>query len=109
MGTRDQAQARVGIATDSLVSHGCIISGGRIHKSVLSVGCRINSFSEVEDCVLFERVKIGRHAKIRRCIVDKDVEIPSGAEIGYNLEADRRRFFVSDNGIVVIPKRAKLD
>lgn len=106
---REEAQARVGIATDSLVSHGCIISGGRIHKSVLSVGCRINSFSEVEDCVLFERVKIGRHAKIRRCIVDKDVEIPSGAEIGYNLEADRRRFFVSDNGIVVIPKRAKLD
>jgi glucose-1-phosphate adenylyltransferase len=106
---REEAQARVGIATDSLVSHGCIISGGRIHKSVLSVGCRINSFSEVEDCVLFERVKIGRHAKIRRCIVDKDVEIPSGAEIGYNLEADRRRFFVSVNGIVVIPKRAKLD
>ena len=64
---RDEAHARVGIATDSLVCHGCIISGGRIHRSVLGVGCRINSFSEVEESVLFERVRIGRHAKIRRC------------------------------------------
>jgi glucose-1-phosphate adenylyltransferase len=106
---RDEANARVGIATDSLVSHGCIISGGRIHKSVLSVGCRINSFSEVEESVLFERVKIGRHARLRRCIVDKDVEIPAGTEIGYDTEADRKRFFVTDGGLVVIPKRAKLD
>lgn len=105
---RDAAQARVGIATDSLVSHGCIISGGRIHRSVLSVGCRINSFSEVEESVLFEKVRIGRHAKIRRCIIDKDVEIPSGMEIGYDSEADRRRFFVTETGLVVIPKRAKL-
>ena len=106
---RDEAQARVGIATDSLVSHGCIISGGRIHRSVLSVGCRINSFSEVEESVLFERVKIGRHARIRKCIVDKDVEIPQGAEVGFNLAVDRQRFFVTDNGLVVIPKRAKLE
>lgn len=105
---RDEAQARVGIATDSMVSHGCIISGGRIHKSVLSVGCRVNSFSEVEECVLFERVRIGRNARLKRCIVDKDVEIPAGEQIGYDIEADRRRFFVTDNGMVVIPKRAKL-
>jgi glucose-1-phosphate adenylyltransferase len=106
---RDEVHARVGIATDSLVSHGCIISGGRIHRSVLSIGCRINSFSEVEESVLFERVRIGRHARLRRCIVDKDVEIPQGAEIGFNLEADRRRFHVTENGLVVIPKRAKLE
>ncbi len=106
---RDEAHARVGIATDSLVSHGCIISGGRIHRSVLSVGCRINSFSEVEESVLFERVKIGRHARVRRCIVDKDVEIPQGAEIGFNGEEDRKRFFVTEHGLVVIPKRAKLE
>jgi glucose-1-phosphate adenylyltransferase len=105
---RDEAQARVGIATDSLVSHGSIISGGRIHRSVLSVGCRINSFSEVEESVLFEGVQIGRYARIRRCIVDKDVEIPQGAEIGYDREADKQRFSVTDDGIVVIPKRAKL-
>ena len=105
---RDEAQARVGIATDSLVSHGCIISGGRIHRSVLSVGCRINSFSEVEESILFEGVQIGRHTKLRRCIVDKDVIIPSGVEIGFNLELDKARFHV-ENGIVVIPKKAKID
>jgi glucose-1-phosphate adenylyltransferase len=106
---RDEAQARVGIATDSLVSHGCIISGGRIHRSVLGVGCRVNSFSEVEECVLFERVRVGRHAKIRRAIIDKDVEIPSGMVIGFDREADRQRFAVTDLGTVVIPKRAKLE
>jgi glucose-1-phosphate adenylyltransferase len=106
---RDEAQARVGIATDSMVSHGCIISGGRIHRSVLGVGCRVNSFSEVEESVLFERVRVGRHAKIRRAIIDKDVEIPSGTVIGFDRDADRQRFFVTDNGLVVIPKRAKLD
>lgn len=105
---RDEAQARVGIATDSLVSHGCIISGGRIHRSVLSVGCRINSFSEVEESVLFERVQIGRHARLKRCIVDKDVIIPSGMEIGFNHELDKQRFTV-DNGIVVIAKKTKID
>ncbi len=106
---RDEVHARVGIATDSLVSHGCIISGGRIHRSVLSVGCRINSFSEVEESVLFERVRIGRHARIRRCVIDKDVEIPSGTEIGFDVEADRKRFFVTKKGFVIIPKRAKID
>jgi glucose-1-phosphate adenylyltransferase len=106
---RDEVHARVGIATDSLVSHGCIISGGRIHRSVLSVGCRINSFSEVEESVLFENVRIGRHARLRRCIIDKDVEIPQGAEIGFNLELDRKRFHVTGDGIVVIPKRAKVE
>jgi glucose-1-phosphate adenylyltransferase len=106
---RDEVHARVGIATDSLVSHGSIISGGRIHRSVLSVGCRINSFSEVEESVLFEGVRIGRHARLRRCVVDKDVEIPQGAEIGFNLDVDRKRFHVTENGIVVIPKRAKLE
>ncbi len=106
---RDEAQARVGIATDSLVSHGCIISGGRIHRSVLSVGCRINSFSEVEESVLFEGVQIGRHTRLRRCIVDKDVTIPSGVEIGFNHELDKQKGFTVENGIVVIPKKAKID
>src|SRR5262245_13495882 len=105
---RDEANARVGIATESLVSMGCIISGGRIHRSVLSNRCRVNSFSEIEESVLFENVVIGRHVKIRRAIVDKDVEIPGGTEIGYNLEEDKKRWFVSDDGITVIPKRAKI-
>ncbi len=106
---RDEAAARVGVATDSLVSDGSIISGGRIHRSVLSQRVRINSFSEVEESVLFENVNIGRHSRIRRCIIDKDVDIPPGMSIGFDPEEDRRRFYVSDRGIVVIPKRAKLD
>jgi glucose-1-phosphate adenylyltransferase len=106
---RDEANARVGIATESLVSLGCIISGGRIHRSVLSNRVRVNSFSHIEESVLFENVVIGRHAKIRRAIIDKDVEIPSNTEIGYNLEADRKRWYVSEGGVVVIPKRAKLE
>ncbi len=105
---RDEANARVGVATESLVSLGCIISGGRINRSVLSGRCRINSFSSVDECILFENVVIGRHARIRRAIIDKDVELPSGTEIGYDLEADKKRWFVSEGGIVVIPKRAKV-
>jgi glucose-1-phosphate adenylyltransferase len=106
---RDEANARVGIATESLVSLGCIISGGRLHRSVLSNRVRVNSFSHVEECVLFENVVIGRHARIRRAIIDKDVEIPANTEIGYNLAEDRKRWFVSEGGMVVIPKRAKFD
>jgi glucose-1-phosphate adenylyltransferase len=105
---RDEANARVGVATESLVSQGCIISGGRINRSVLSNRCRINSFSSVDECVLFENVVIGRHARIRRAIIDKDVEIPPGTVIGYDLAADRKRWSVSEGGVVVIPKRAKL-
>jgi glucose-1-phosphate adenylyltransferase len=105
---RDEANARVGVATESLVSAGCIISGGRINRSVLSNRCRINSFSSVDECILFENVVIGRHARIRRAIIDKDVEIPPHTEIGYDLEADKKRWSVSEGGIVVIPKRAKL-
>ena len=99
---------RIGLATDSLVSLGCIISGGRIHKSVLGRRCRVNSFSQLEQCILLDNVQIGRHARIRRAVIDKDVEIPAGTEIGYNVERDRERFYVSDGGVVVIPKRAKL-
>lgn len=90
--------------TDSMVSSGCIISGGRVHHSILSANVRINSYAEVVDSILFENVNIGRYAKIRRTIIDKNVVVPPHVEIGYNLEEDRKRFVVSENGIVVIPK-----
>jgi glucose-1-phosphate adenylyltransferase len=106
---RDEANARVGIATESLVSLGCIISGGRIHRSVLSNRVRVNSFSHIEESVLFENVVIGRHVKIKKAIIDKDVEIPSDTQIGYSPEEDRKRWFVSEGGVVVIPKRTKFD
>ncbi len=104
----DQGNARVGISTDSLVTDGCIISGGQIHRSVLSSRVRVNSFAHVEQCILLEGVQVGRYARLRKVIVDKGVEIPAGMQIGFDLESDRKRFTVSDEGIVVIPKRAKL-
>jgi glucose-1-phosphate adenylyltransferase len=106
---RDPERDRIGTATDSIVSLGCIISGGRIHRAVLGSRCRVNSFSEVEESVLLENVNVGRHAKIRRAIIDKDVEIPPGARIGYDLDRDRTRWYVSEGGVVVIPKRSKID
>ncbi len=104
----DESTARVGTATESIVSLGCVISGGRIHRSVLGNRCRVNSFSELDGCVLLGNIDIGRHAKLKRVIVDKHVRIPEGMQIGYDLEKDRERFFVSDGGVVVIPKRAKV-
>ena len=106
-GARLQTHAAVRIATDSLVGDGCIISGGQLLWSVLAPGVRIDSFSHIEQCVLMERVKVGRYARLKRVIVDKDVEIPAGAQIGFDLEQDRKRFTVTDDGIVVIPKRAR--
>ena len=95
---------RVGMALNSLVSHGCIISGGRVYASVLSPNVRINSFSEVSDSVLMEGVDIGRYARVRRAIIDKYVKVPQKMEIGYDLVEDKKRFTVTDSGVVVIPK-----
>lgn len=99
----DPRNARVGTAVNSIVAEGVIVSGGMIRSSVLFPRVRINSYSHVEECVLFEGVNIGRRARVRRAIVDKNVEIPPDSVIGYDLEADAKRFTVSD-GIVVIPK-----
>lgn len=99
---------RFGAATDSLVSPGCIVSGGRVRRSVLSPGCRINSYALVEDSVLFDDVYIGRRARVRRAIIDKDVRIPEGASVGFDIEEDRKRFTVTEGGVVVIPKGAVL-
>jgi len=105
----DREGGRVGFATDSLISEGCIISGGHLHRTVLGPKVRINSYSDVSESILFEGVQIGRHARIRRAIVDKNVVVPPHTEIGYDPEADRRRFPVSDTGIVVIPKGMRLE
>ena len=99
---------RLGICLDSMVSGGCIISGGRVQNSVLSPRVRINSYADIRESVLMEGVEVGRHSKIRRSIIDKRIKIPQGTEIGYDLEADRKRFFVSESGIVVIPKGTKI-
>ncbi len=101
---QEEKGGRLGIALDSIVAHGCIISGGRVQNSVLSPNVRINSYSEVYDSILMENVEIGRHSRIRKAIIDKDVLIPPGTEIGYNLEQDRKRYHVTPSGIVVIGK-----
>jgi glucose-1-phosphate adenylyltransferase len=104
----DREQNRVGIATDSMVSEGSIISGGHVDRSILGLRVRVNSFSSVSESVLFDDVEVGRHSRLRRTIVDKGVRIPSGMTIGYDPDEDRKRFVVSEGGIVVIPKGAQL-
>ncbi|MGQ0633176.1 MAG: glucose-1-phosphate adenylyltransferase [Planctomycetaceae bacterium] len=96
---------RVGQALDSTVCQGCIISGGQVRRSVLSPNVRVNSWASVEESILFDGVDIGRHARIRRAIIDKGVRIPEGMQIGYDLEADRARgLTVTESGVVVIGK-----
>lgn len=95
---------RIGVSLDSMVSGGCIISGGKVERSILSPYVRINSYAEVEDSIIMEGVDIGRYAKIRRTIIDKDVKIPQGMEIGYDLKSDKKRFTVTESGLVVVAK-----
>ena len=100
---------RVGMATNSLVSEGCIVSGGIISKCVLSPKVRINSYSQVTESILMEDVNVGRYSEIRRAIIDKNVDIPPYTKIGFNREEDERRgFYVSPNGVTVVPKGAIL-
>jgi len=104
----EEIAGRVGLALDSLVSSGCIISGGEVAHSILSPNVRVHSYSEVHNSILMEGVNVGRHAKIKRAIVDKDVDIPQGTVIGYDLEQDKKRFFVSESGIVVVAKGTEI-
>ena len=99
-----EGNRRVGRALDSMVSEGCIISGGTVQESILSPGVRVNSWSELYQCIVYEDCSIGRRAKLRRTIVDKSVHVPEGAVIGYDRDFDRAYFFVSDEGITVVPK-----
>ncbi|MFM7144515.1 MAG: glucose-1-phosphate adenylyltransferase [Alphaproteobacteria bacterium] len=95
---------RRGQATQSIIGEGCIISGASVVNSVFGRSVFVHSFAQVEDSVLMDNVRVRRHARIRRAIIDKNVEVPEGDRIGYDLEMDRERFTVTDSGIVVIPK-----
>ena len=98
----DAAHKRVGEAHDSLVGSGSIISGGHLECSIAFHNVRVNSYSSVQESVLFPGVDVGRGARLRRCIVDKGVRIPPGDVIGEDPERDRARFTVSEEGIVVV-------
>ena len=94
---------------NSIVGSGVVIAGGAVEHSVLSRRVRVEDGAEVSDAVLFDHVVVGAGAKLRNCIIDKHVTIPPGEVIGYDLDRDRQRFTVSDNGIVVVPRRTKFD
>jgi glucose-1-phosphate adenylyltransferase len=93
---------RCGQALDSIISNGCIISGSRVTGSILCPNVRVHSFCEIERTILMPGVRVGRHARIRRAIIDRDVLIPRGALIGYDLQEDRRRHTVTESGVVVV-------
>jgi glucose-1-phosphate adenylyltransferase len=103
-----EEEGRMGMAINSILSNGCIISGGSVKRSVLSPRVMVHSYAEVEDCILLDGVDVGRHAKIRKTIIDKEVQIPQGMEIGYHLDEDAKRFTVTGSGIVVVPKGMRL-
>jgi glucose-1-phosphate adenylyltransferase len=96
---------RRGEAHNSMVSQGCIVSGGHVRRSILSPRVRINSYALVENSILLDGVEVGRHCRVRNAIIDKYVKIPPGTTVGYDLEQDRQRGFqVTEQGVVVIPK-----
>jgi glucose-1-phosphate adenylyltransferase len=93
---------RRGLATDSLISGGCIVSGSSINQSVLFSNVNVDSFSDIKDSVLMPDVNIGRHVKLNRVIVDTGASIPDGMEIGFKSDLDRKRFYVSEKGITLV-------
>jgi glucose-1-phosphate adenylyltransferase len=101
----DAPVPRRGQALDSLICAGSIISGGQVERSILGPNVRVNSWSRVEDSILFEHVNIGRRTQIRRAIIDKGVVVPEGMRIGFDHAEDRARgLTISDSGVVVVPK-----
>jgi glucose-1-phosphate adenylyltransferase len=95
---------RVGRTLNSLICDGSIVSGGLVERSLLGPNVRVNSFSYITDSIIMNNCNIGRHARIRRAIIDKNVNVPLGYEIGFDLEGDKKKFTVTESGIVVIGK-----
>jgi glucose-1-phosphate adenylyltransferase len=99
---------RMGLALDSMVGGGSIVSGGRINRSVVGYDVRVNSYCEIENSILFNHVNVGRHSRIRNAIIDRHVVLPEHTEIGYDAEADRRRHQVTESGIVVVVREESM-
>ncbi len=105
---QDYQGGRMGVALDSIICGGCIISGGRVQNSILSPNVHVHDHADIRESILMEQVTIGEHSRIKRAIIDKEVTIPPHTEIGYNRETDVQRFTVTDSGLVVISKGMKL-
>ncbi|MEI7812478.1 MAG: glucose-1-phosphate adenylyltransferase [Ignavibacteria bacterium] len=99
---------RVGRSLNSLICDGTIISGGLVERSIIGANVKINSYSYITDSIIFNNCNIGRNARIRRSIIDKNVIVPEGYEIGFDSEEDKKKFHVSETGIVVIGKNSIL-
>jgi glucose-1-phosphate adenylyltransferase len=95
---------RTGMSINSIVSAGCIISGAVVKNSVLSQDVRVNSYSELDSSIVFSHVNIGRHCRIRRAIIDRDVHLPEGTVIGYDQNEDKRNYFVTPSGLTVVTR-----
>ena len=103
------SELRTGRAINSMIGAGAIISGSLVENSVLGYSVRVHSFAHVEHSVIMNNVEIGRGAKIKKAIIDKHVRIAPGASVGFDMQADSKKFQITENGIVVIPKGAKVD
>ena len=99
---------RTGMAMNSIITAGVIISGGTVSNSVLSQDVRVNSYTEIDSSIIFSHVQIGRHCRIRRAIIDRDVHIPEGTVIGYDPVEDKRRYFVTPSGLTIVTRDASL-
>ncbi len=103
-----QEGRRMGIAVDSIVSMGSIVSGGRVTNCILSPDVRVNSYTEIESSIIFSHVNIGRYSRIRRAIIDRHIHLPEHTEIGFDLEEDRKKYHVTETGIVVVVPEQRL-
>jgi glucose-1-phosphate adenylyltransferase len=98
-----------GLMTNSIMGAGTVIIGGIVRHSVLASRVYIHEEAVVEDAILFDHVTVGKGARLRRCIIDKDVSIPPGETIGYDPIRDSRRFTCSEKGIIVVPKEYRFE
>jgi len=99
---------RSGMAVDSVITAGVIISGATVSNSVVSQDVRVNSYTTVDASIIFSHVNIGRHCRIRRAIIDRHVHIPEGTVIGYDPVEDKRRYFVTPSGLTIVTRDASL-
>jgi glucose-1-phosphate adenylyltransferase len=96
------------MAVNSIITAGVIISGASVYNSVLSQDVRVNSYSDIDASIIFSHVNIGRHCRIRRAIIDRDVHIPEGTVIGYDPVEDKRRYFVTPSGLTIVTRDASM-